>query len=165
MVDGTLIIQIFAAVSAAISALAAVLIWRGNILSRRALVQPRIFVHGSTRDARERLAGRAHGLNANQIDIPGIFVENIGRGPAVRGTIYVIDSRGQRRHIIEPHDEFSFLRIPEGQVYHYPSHDSPQLENYVRGQTSIRIQVEYFDINDVPYRLNPTEENVILFPE
>jgi hypothetical protein len=129
------------------------------------MVQPRIFVYGSLRDTRQQLANRTHGLTANQIDMGGIVVENIGRGPAVKGTIYVIDHQNNKIPIRAPNEEYSFRRIPEGNWYHYPSRDSPQLENYVRGQTRIRIQVHYYDINDVPYDLNPEEENVMLFPE
>lgn len=161
----TLIIQSIAAIAAVASASCAALIYRGNMQARRALIQPRIFIHGSMRDDRQRLANREHGLTTNQIDIGGLFVENIGRGPAVKGTIYVIDNQNNKIPIKAPNEEYTFLRIPEGQVYHYPSQDSPLLENYVKGQTKIRIQVHYYDINDVPYDLNPEEENVILFPQ
>ncbi len=161
----TLAVQIFAALSAFFSAVAAFLIRRTNIQSRRAMVQPRIFVYGSLSDARQRLANREHGLTPNQVAMGGIFVENIGRGPAVKGIIYVIDHQNNKIPIRVPNEEYSFLRIPEGNVYHYPSRDSPQLENYVRGQTRIRIQVHYYDINDVSYDLNPEEENVLLFQE
>jgi len=157
----TLVVQIFAAISAFLSFLAALLIWRGNILSRRALVQPRIFVHGSLRDERMQIGVGPHHLAPNQIDMHGIFVENIGRGVAVKGTIYVIDSRGQQRPIVEPHENYSFLRIPEGHRYHYPSFDCPLLEGYVGGQT-IHIRVQYFDINDNEYWLSSTEENIDL---
>lgn len=165
MIDVTLIVSSIAAVAALSSAISAFLIYRGNILARRILIQPRIFVHGSARDEREQLSVRPHRLAANQIDMGGIFVENIGRGPAVKGIIYVIDSQGNKIPIKAPDEEYSFLRIPEGQRYHFPSYDSPQLETYVRNQRRIRIQVLYFDINDVKYNLNPVEENVMLFPE
>jgi len=168
--DVLLILQIIAVASAAASAISAFLILRGNRLTRMAieqwsktLVQPRIFVHGSTRAARQRIGTGEGRLATNQIDIPRIFVENIGFGPAVRGIVYVIDHQGNKIPIRGPNENYTFLRIPQGSVYHYPSNDSPELEPHIRGQTRIRIQVQYFDIKDNEYWLPSTEEIVDLF--
>jgi len=75
---------VIVAISAAVSAIAAILIWRGNKLTReaidrwsRTLVQPRIFVYGSSRDSRQEIGTGQHKLTDMQISKGGIFVENI----------------------------------------------------------------------------------------
>ncbi len=165
-------ISIVSAASAAFSATAAFLIFKGNKLSRRAmeqwsrtLVQPRIFIHGSARDEREFIGRGPHKLLPAQITKPGIILENLGQGPALRGTLYVIDHLGERIPIRRIGTNHTFLRIPAGQVYHYPSYDSPEIEQYLSGQTRIRLQIEYFDINGVKYSLPLEEEHIELFAD
>jgi len=163
---------IISGASAAFSALAALLIYKGNKMSRKAmeqwsrtLVQPRIFIHGSTKDEREAIGRGPHKLVPTQITKPGILVENLGQGPALKGTLYVIDHQGVKIPIRKVGTNYTFLRIPAGQQYHFPSYDSPEIDQYVTGQSKIRLQVEYFDINGVRYLLPAEEENVDIYSD
>ncbi len=161
------------AVSAVGSAIAAFLIYRGNKLSRTAmeewsktLVQPKIFVYGSTRGARKERIGVGEGrLTETQLEIGGIFVENIGLGPAVKGVVYVLDQQGNRIPVKKLDEKYTFRRIAPGYWNHFPSYDSPEMEQYVRGRRKIRLQMSYFDIKGNPYRLQADEEEVDLSPQ
>ncbi len=157
------------AASALSSAVAAFFIYKGNKLARLAMVQPRIFVYGSTRDARQRIGVGEHRLHFTHIDKGGVFVRNIGRGPAVKGTLYVIDEDGKEIPIIGKNEKYTFRVIPDGEIYHYPSWDSRELEKYMEKYTllskPIRIRVRYFDINNVQYSTLRDEELVDLFPQ
>jgi hypothetical protein len=169
LMDLTIIFQIIAALSAMASAICAFLIYKGNQLSRKTmeewsktLVQPRIFLRPSSIAQRQRLAIGLGGITNEQIFIPGIFIENIGLGPAVKGVIYVIDHENNKIPLRSLHSNYSFLRIPAGSVYHYPSNDSPEVEQYIRNQNKIRIQVDYFDIKDNLYHIPQIEEEIDL---
>ena len=155
------------AISAIASATAAFLIYRGNVQTRRTMVKPRIFVYGSTREARQQLLSRGD-IHITHVDKGGILVENMGEGPAVRGTLYVVEGGKERISITRPNQKYTFLRLRVGEKLHYPNLENRELEKYVGKpgllQQKIRIQLEYHDIDGVPYELPEEEQDVELFP-
>jgi hypothetical protein len=154
--------------AAAFSALAAFLIFRGNAETRKTMVKPRIFVQGSTREERDRLLIDNLPLSVTQIAKGGIWVENVGVGPAILGTVYFIDKDKKKIPITTTNSKHTFHRLAVGQIIHLPSSENSELEKYLPfpdpnqlGQ-KIRIQVEYFDVNRVRYQLEPDEEEIEL---
>lgn len=70
----------------------------------------------------------------------GIFIENIGNGPAINGTIKCILSSEKEERTYE----MNFGRLKPGQVYTYPSISEPKLEIKTT-DNKIVINIEYED--------------------
>lgn len=126
------------------------------------LVRPRIMVRPTR--LRERVAWAKRGSRIQGvIRSSGIRVENVGSGPAINGDVYVVINGG-RRVRLEDETEVgrTFNRIAQGSVSLYPSDDSKNLEKIIKdnfeGKDEMRIQVEYFDINDKKYSLTDDEQ-------
>lgn len=140
-----IIISILLAVATGFAALAALLSWTASKEHTKTLVRPHILVYPSEMRHRVALAQTGE-LLGQQVKIPGIRVNNVGLGPAIRGIIYLVE--GQKEvPIKESEEQYSFYRIPPGQDFFFPSRDSPILQNYLTESTeSIRIRVVYYDV-------------------
>lgn len=140
-----IIISVILAIATGLAALAAFLSWNASNQHLKTIVRPVILVYPSEQRHRVHLADQ-HELDPNQIHIPGIRVDNVGLGPAIRGIIYLVQGQTEIA-ILELNERYTFQRIPAGQPFFYPSHDSPTLQNHLTATTtSIRIRVVYYDV-------------------
>jgi hypothetical protein len=164
LVTGTI-----SAIAAAFSATATFLIRKGNAETRKTMVRPRILVWGSSREERERLMINNLPLSVTQVAKGGIWVENVGVGPAILCTVYFFDKEKGKIPITTMDERYTFRRLGVNQIMHLPSSENPVLEKYIplpdpnRLGQKIRIQVEYFDVNRVCYQLEPDEEEIDLY--
>ena len=150
-------------IAALLSFFATVLLWRATVRLGKLEIRPRIIVTGSSRDERERIADQLHGITKSQVDLPGLHLENIGRGLAINGDLYLLSERGQWVPIKEEHEAHTFTRIPSGWRYLYSSADSPCLETWMRHHhPKIRIKLTYYDIEDNEYHMREEEQEIDL---
>jgi hypothetical protein len=163
---GTLeVLQLLSVLFALLLVLATTMSWRSGKELNRTMIRPRIFVRGSTRVEREEAYLRGQ-LEKSQVELPGIHLENIGLGPAIRGDITLIEEDGTKVPIKEG-KRHSFDRIPPGWVYLYPSHFCPELGNHLMTKTSrhrqkLRLRVRYYDLQDTSYELRKEEQEIDL---
>src|SRR5438093_3640476 len=103
---------VISAISAAASALAASYIYKANVETRKTTIKPRIFVYGSTREERQKIVSPVGlPLHVVQIEKGGIWVENDGIGPAILGTVYVIDKVKGGIPLVTPNASYTFRRL------------------------------------------------------
>jgi len=155
------IAQIIAAVGILI---AAGLAWRSSRQTTEAMkkwsetmILPRILVRPTSRKEREILKSKyAVGVI---IDSPGIRVENVGLGPAIKGKIWVKLRNGEKEQLLDEtelmrvgEEKYTFLRIPQGVSYYYPSSTAPNLkdilEKHFEGKDDMELELEYFDLDE-----------------
>lgn len=82
----------------------------------------------------------------------GIFIENIGNGPAINGKI-ICTLRGEKE---ERTYEMNFGRMTPGQRYTYPSRNEPNLEIKNKDQ-DLEINIEYDDALRKHHREEPVK--------
>lgn len=86
----------------------------------------------------------------------GIFIQSIGNGPALNGTIRcTLNGENQQRTY-----DMTFGRLIPGQIYTYPSRDQPNLE--IRpSDKELLIDIEYDDAIRKHHKENQTKIEIV----